>query len=427
MTTEYLTIANEILIDREKRKILINQLIKKYNVICLKANIPGYNKNISYAKIIIFYFDKLLLNTNYINKYNYESKDGPYILYTYDKTLTDVNVLKAQMIELEEREEIGRLVDLDVFGSEPVSLSRSGNRRKCLICNEEAFVCNRLQRHTYSELITKISEITFNKVCELVKECFISAVEKELIIPYKFGAVCKNDSSSHRDMNYQTMIKARDAIIPGLLEMLEIGFKNKSLTKTFHEIRKVGLKTESAMYLATSGINCYKGLIFSMGLIVASIGYELDHDMDFSNIFYNISKMTKGIDTDYNTSSSFGIEVYKKYNFMGAREQAKNGYQIIKRSFYNTNSLDTNSLIKTLVFIINNIDDTVMLKRCGSIEKYKEVKKKIANLDLSLIDNENYNEIIKVNDYCINNNISTGGACDMLVCTIFLKELMSRM
>lgn len=427
MTFEHEKIASDILVDREKRKILINQLIKKYNVICLKANIPGYNKNIGYAKIIIFYFDKLLLETNYINKYEYESMDGPYNLYTYDKTLTDVNFLKAKMIELEESEEIGRLVDLDVFGSEPISLSRSGARRKCLICDNEAVICNRLQTHSYSELITKIGEITFNKVKELVKISFINAVEKELLIPYKFGAVCKHDSASHKDMNYSLMIKARDAIIPGLLEMLEVGFKNKSLTKIFSTCRKIGIKTESAMYLATNGINCYKGLIFSMGLILASIGYELNHDMNFSNIFYNITKMTKTLDDDYNKDSSFGIDAYKEYNFMGAREQAKNGYQIIKRSFYYTTGLDSISLLKTLVFIINNIDDTVMLKRCETIEKYKEVKKMIANLDLQLLDTEQYGEINKVNDYCINNNISTGGACDMLICTIFLKELLSRM
>ena len=35
---------------------------------------------------------------------------------------------------------------------------------------------------------------------------FINAVEKELLIPYKFGAVCKHDSASHKDMNYSLMM-----------------------------------------------------------------------------------------------------------------------------------------------------------------------------------------------------------------------------
>ena len=82
--------------------------------------------------------------------------------------------------------------------------------------------------------------------------------------------------------------------------------------------------------------------------------------------------------------------------------------------------------MKTLIFIISNIDDTVLLKRAGSIEKYEYVKEMISNINVSLLDHDDYNEVIKINEYCINNNLSTGGACDMLICTIFLKELIGR-
>ena len=60
MTQSEAKLAKQILEDREKRKVLINQLTKKYNVICLKANIPGLYKNLCYAKLIIYYFDKKL-------------------------------------------------------------------------------------------------------------------------------------------------------------------------------------------------------------------------------------------------------------------------------------------------------------------------------------------------------------------------------
>ena len=424
MNSEQIKLANQILVDREKRKILINQLTKKYNVVCLKANIPGLYKNIYYAKIIISYFDKKLKETGYFNKYTYKSHDGPYVLYTYDKLYHDVRYLKSKMVELEDSEDIGRLVDLDVFGDEPVSISRTNNsRRKCLLCDDLAINCARNKKHTYEELIKKIENIVYSKLKEDISYSINSAMEKELELPYKFGAVCKYNSSSHTDMNYNLMVKAKEAIIPYFVKMFEVGFKNKSLTRVFSKIRIIGLEAENAMYSATGGVNCYKGLIFSLGLIVASMGYDITHAYDFDSIFTNIQRMTKNIDNDYNIYHSYGVDAYREYKFLGAREQAKEGYKIIKRSFYSTNSLKSVDLMKTLIFIISNIDDTVMLKRSGSIERYRLVKSMISKIDVSLLDNDDYNEVIKINEYCINNNISTGGACDMLICTIFLKEM----
>lgn len=427
MNNEQLKLAKQLLEDREKRKILINQLTKKYNVVCLKANIPGLYKNLCYAKLIISYFDKKLEETEYFNKYSYRSLDGPYILYTYDKDYKDVRYLKAKMMELEDSEDIGRLVDLDVFGSEPVSISRSSDKkRKCLLCDDLAVNCARSQKHSYEELLSVIERIVFDKVKEETAKAIDLAMEKELEMPYKFGAVCKYNSSSHNDMNYQVMVKAKEAITPYFIKMLEVGLKFKSLTKVFQKIRVIGLEAEKAMFDATAGVNCYKGLIFSLGLIVASIGYDMTHTYDFNSIFTNISKMTRNIGNDYDIYHSFGVEAYKEFHFMGAREQAKDGYRIIKRSYYYTNGLSNSDLIKTLIFIIANIDDTVLLKRAGSIDKYKQIKNMISSIDISLLDHDDYNEVIKINEYCINNNISTGGACDMLICTIFLKELIGR-
>ena len=427
MTQSEAKLAKQILEDREKRKVLINQLTKKYNVICLKANIPGLYKNLCYAKLIIYYFDKKLKETSYFNKYVYNSLDGTYVLYTYDKSEVDIRYLKSKMMDLEDSEEIGRLVDLDVFGSEPVSISRSSDkRRKCLLCSDYAANCARSQKHSYEELIKKIEEITFNKFKEDVAWAIDVAMEKELELPYKFGAVCKYNSSSHRDMNYLLMKKAKEAIIPYFVKMLEVGLKTKSLSKVFSKIRIIGLEAENAMYKATNGINCYKGLIFSLGLIVASMGYDMTHNFDFDSIFTNIAKMTKDIDSDYDIYHSYGVEAYHEYHFKGAREQAKEGYRIIKRCYYYLKDLNSTSLLKTLIFIISNIDDTVLLKRAGSIEKYNLIKEKIASINFDLIDMDNYNEVIQVNEYCINNNLSTGGACDMLICAIFLKELVGR-
>ena len=63
-------ISNLILEDREKKNHIIKQYINDYQVITLKANIPGTNKQTKEAYILLNYFDKLLnekkLNVNII-------------------------------------------------------------------------------------------------------------------------------------------------------------------------------------------------------------------------------------------------------------------------------------------------------------------------------------------------------------------------
>ena len=64
-----------------------------------------------------------------------------------------------------------------------------------------------------------------------------------------------------------------------------------------------------------------------------------------------------------------------------------------------------------------NIEDTVLLKRCKTIEKYNEVRNKFKNLIF------NTEEINALNDYCICNNLSFGGAADLLIVSVFIKSI----
>ena len=49
--------VNKILSDREKKDNVIKSYSDSYQVVCLKANIPGINKNIKEAYVIISVFD----------------------------------------------------------------------------------------------------------------------------------------------------------------------------------------------------------------------------------------------------------------------------------------------------------------------------------------------------------------------------------
>ena len=419
----------DILKDREEKRIKIDQLIKYYDLVVVKANIVGIDKNVFESYFLINYFKKIIEDRiqGYINSTTYSSNDGPYIIFSYPKGL--IRNLKELTIAIEEKDPLGRLIDLDVHLDNHGSIKRP-KLRKCLLCDDDAFVCNRKKIHTDKEIFKKMDEMILFRLDELLKKTIDEAMEIELNLPYKFGCVCINDNGSHHDMNALIMRNAKKAIIPYLVKMFNIGFTDSSLNEIFKKIRLLGIEAEQAMYQETKGVNCYKGLIFILGLIVASIGFTIknnNHTIDkeyyIEEIFKNVKEMAKPLRDELNDdyishNLTNGLKAFKSYNLKGARHQAIDGLTIVKNWSKELNEINEENLERCLIGIIDVIDDTVMFKRCGSIEKYQNVKEMIKNIDSK-------EKLINVNNYCIKENISVGGACDILITVIFLKKYLN--
>ena len=67
-------IANKILKDREKKDSIIKKYVDSYQVISLKANIPGNNKNIKEAYVLVNIFDKILIRYKPIKRLFYKDR-----------------------------------------------------------------------------------------------------------------------------------------------------------------------------------------------------------------------------------------------------------------------------------------------------------------------------------------------------------------
>lgn len=70
--------------------------------------------------------------------------------------------VKAVCCSIEENHPLGRLMDIDVLGTDALPLERSAiglPPRKCLICGREARVCMRLGAHGRAELEAKIKQM----------------------------------------------------------------------------------------------------------------------------------------------------------------------------------------------------------------------------------------------------------------------------
>ena len=103
-----------------------------------------------------------------------------------------------------------------------------------------------------------------------------NALLGEVYATPKPGLVDRRDTGAHRDMNYETFLASTEAITPYMVRMFVEGMDATAAGQTpeavFRAIRGIGLEAERAMYAATDGVNTHKGMIFTMGIVLAAAG-----------------------------------------------------------------------------------------------------------------------------------------------------------
>ena len=207
------------------------------------------------------------------------------------------------------------------------------------------------------------------------------------------------------------MIKAKNAIEDDFYRFFELAYLNDDLDYIKKEMRNIGLDIENKMLIACSNVNAYKGLIFNLGLLICALGLKLKANTAL-NIFEYVELLANGITFELKEGSdTFGKIAYKKYRILGARGEAEAGFKNLQACM-NIYKLD-NDLLDALIYLIINIEDTTLLKRCGDIDKYHFIKNEFMN-------NKDINYL---NDLCLKENLSFGGAADLLILACFLKDI----
>ena len=410
--------AQQILDAREQRKGLIDSLSQAHNVITIKANVPGENKLISESALLINLFTRLVSNIVKGEVVLDTNADGRCVIITFDG---DAQIVKNQTVLLEDTHPLGRFVDIDVRprGTNG-SLSR-GTLRKCFVCENPAFVCGRTYAHTKQQLLDALTNSVKSYVSSQIAQLLKQSMLAELNLEDKFGLVTPTTNGSHSDMDYNLMVKAQDAILPYLVQMFWQGFYLEDASDLLQTIRPTGLMAEGAMNQATNGTNAYKGLIFVLGLIVASAGNVLAKCGDMQDVYSNIKKSCTNILSEFdNAPMSYGVTAFKHYGLTGARGHAHQGFTCVQSAL---NVLEnSNNLLQTLIYIVGNTDDTVLLKRSKTFDAYRSNKQLIASVDAN-----NPLQVRQVNQICLQRNLSIGGSADVLVATVLMQSIKGLM
>lgn len=407
--------SENILLGREERALLIKKYLNDYKtVVSLKANMPGNDKNSYLSYLLINAFSFLISDLKckeYIYNYN---DDGPFVFLLFKEDLSIE--IKRKCIDIEETHRLGRFVDIDVYNSQG-SLSRD-NKRKCLICNDTAFNCMKINRHSDHEIIDVIEIATKDFYYRNLDTIIEESILAELNLDPKFGLVTPNSSGSHPDMNYDLMIKAKDAIKPKIIELFFESLERNYSKSLLEKLKNIGKSAETDMFKATGGINCYKGLIFNLGIVISAYAIKISR-LSGDNIFVISEKIAHDLLEDYNFDSlSFGDRAYRKFGIFGARGEALSGFKNVQNGISLLKDFNAKTLLNLLVYYIIHIDDTTLLKRAKDLNLYNNVKNMFSKLDLNSTE-----QIDILNDFCIRNNLSFGGSADLLVVSVFLKKI----
>ena len=413
---------DSILFAREQKQFHIQKLLENHDlVISIKSNIPGSHKNIVEAYLLVRLFHvELAKRFIFKRPMMMDTADGPYDLIPLNQgNLKDI---KIQLIELEDTHPLGRFIDLDIHQQMSQSISRADFGlpfRKCYLCELDAHVCARNQTHDIQDLISYVKDHISAYLSDTITKMIDLSMTMELDLDDKFGLVTKSSSGSHEDMDYQLMMKAKHVILPYLSRLFMKGYEAFEPEHLLEESRPLGIEAELEMLKVTGGINCYKGLIFILGLTVISSGYVLGHGMQFRDIFESVSVMTKDIFKEFESKSeTFGMEAYKTHQIKGARGEAYLGLpsvQKVMKSLFQVKMLKDIDLRETLRKLILESEDTVLLKRAGSMERYHEIKNILKSIDLN-----DPTDVKGFTLFSIQNSLSFGGSADLLVVSIYL-------
>lgn len=276
-----------------------------------------------------------------------------------------------------------------------------------------------------SEKAIKIGEIA---LCSMLYEVSVSP-SPGLVSPISRGA--------HEDMDFFTFLKSTSSIAYYLPLFVQIGidYDNDILKR----IRKIGVKAENNMFKATCGVNTQKGLLFLIGIICASAGVCVKKGVTLNR--FNISKecsyickdivKNELINVDKSKKLTNGESIFLKYGIQGIRGEVERGIPTVLEyglpaleDALNQNLHIKDALSHSLINIMTAVEDTTVINRCGisGLERMRNLAKEAVRLGgMKTKDGRDY--IKYMEDVFVRENISPGGAADILAVTLFIYEL----
>ena len=261
------------------------------------------------------------------------------------------------------------------------------------------------------ELREAVALVPATTIPYVVSKQAVMSLKKELATTPKPGLVDHADNGAHQDMDYALMLASIDTLEPYFDLLAQHGFDNDE--PDAQVIRQIGIDAEAAMLKATRGVNTHRGALFSMGLAIVAAAQSLRSGKDWAEV---VKAIAAQIPTGHNSN---GAKAREQYKAKGALDLAREGYSELTNSWlpaYRNASADAE--LKTLLLIMSQLDDTNVIHRVG-YDKAQQVKRDAKEI----YENFNLIKVEELNRRFNRENISPGGAADMLALTFFINAI----
>lgn len=364
-------------------------------------------------------------------------------------TISAATFPKYFLKDLSEAAEQQMLLDLDIFakhiapalgatvrfvGSEPYDALTA--RYNTLMTN--AVEIPRLDGISASKVRAALAEGDYRTAAEMTPETTHSyllaalaerALRMELDTPLKPGLVGPDSCGAHKDMDYGTMLRGIKAIRPF--------FPAIARAKSPEELRQLGIDAENAMMAATDGVNTHRGAIFAIGLALNAWGQSAGNEQIMQSSLGQIAQGLRANSLAINNLPSRGAMAIALTGYRQLFQDWLPYYRRLPVAAGNDGAASGNAhaLQYLLLRIMSTLDDTCIVHRAGE-ERARQVKKEAAAL-LWEIPDQVGNDDRKVRndlewkdrlkalcDRYAAENISPGGAADMLSLTIFIDSII---
>lgn len=429
MTTSSVTLEN-MLASREARAARQRELLSQYGkpLVCLTMNIAGGEKR---TGLVDFAFFEGVRRVQRMEEEVFHqivmAHTGPEAYFVFS---AEAAFLKRLCMEAEERDEVGRLFDLDVIAIDGQKLAR-GVQRKCLLCTNSAAACARSRAHGLREVVKKTNDILIAFAARTHAYAACGALLSEVWATPKPGLVDRKNCGAHTDMTVSTFEQSANALVPYFKACFEIGAEDAAMpyAKVMARLRRRGLFAEKEMALATGGVNTHKGMIYTFGLLLAGRGMALKAGGDF---FAHASELSKsGLPEQYTRAarrpSTHGEQAYALYGVKGIRGEAEAGFPSAKRAlsqlrYYERQGFSQNDAgVLTLLNTLCELQDTNLLHRGGHAGlMYAQHR---AREVCALPEKERLEAANVLDEDFIARNMSPGGCADVLATAYFLMAL----
>lgn len=450
---EHAVTLMEMLGAREARAMRQQQLLEEYHlpVISFCLNIAGPVKN---SPVLRRAFREGLerlacaLLAGRLDVVHREEVDQPTGCEALWVVRGDGRAVKELCVELEDRDALGRLFDLDVL--DPVSGKWDRTQlgqppRKCLVCGKEGKGCASRRLHTVEELqgaTQVILEDYFGKKDQQALGALAAkALLYEVCTTPKPGLVDRKNNGSHRDMDVFTFLDSTAALLPYFEEAVRLGMETRDLPpqETFRRLRQAGAAGERAMFRATGGVNTHKGAVFTLGTVFAAAGRlwtveGFSKDLDAALALCG-EMSAQAVQKDFEAirregAHTTGQRLYLEHGLEGIRGElsrglpavAQIGLPTLRRRLEAGDSLEQAG-VQVLLALMAQVVDTNLIAR-GGLEGQQWAMEQTKNLPQGRAATRQETE--ELDRALIERNLSPGGCADLLAITYFL-EFLSRM